>query len=136
MNETIYTCDFDSSKLKGMEELWDMLRDLCNDYSCTVLEKYFDEKYGMNRIINEYDVKEFVEKYNLWKEAEQRQFNGMRDYLHRFCVERICPGCPLHTPEFKCGRGFGFKCGPDSIPDEELQGYYEKAKFSSRNFKT
>ena len=63
---------------------------------------------------------------------KQKRLDDMRYYLHKFCENRWCDGCPLSTDEFKCGRGYRFRkwCFPDNgaIPDEDLKRYYEKVR--------
>lgn len=125
--------DLDSVKLKGMEELWAMLGTM---YAADPIEvaKIFGW-FSINNIAHYTpDVREFLKKYETWKsgkdekEAEQKHLDYMRDYLRRFCVGKVCCGCPLNTPEFKC-YGLG---GFDSISDEDLKKYYEKARGCGR----
>ena len=112
--KTGYWIDTDEVyKLKGMEELWAMLGTM---YAADPIEvsKIFGW-FSINNIAHYTpDVREFLKKYETWKsgkdekEEEQKRLDYMRDYLHRFCVGKVCYGCPLHTPDFKCGEGFGF----------------------------
>ena len=47
----------------------------------------------------------------------------MRQYLETFCVHAgSCVGCPLHTPDFTCGRGYHFITKP--VSDEEVRRAY------------
>lgn len=120
-------------KIKGMEELWSMLGEMFDvDYN-NMLNIF---GYGSINNIAHYtpDVRDFLKKYETWKsgqdekEEEQKRLAYMRDYLHRFCVGKVCYGCPLNAPEFKCYEHGGF----ESISDEDLQRYYEKARGCGR----
>lgn len=132
--KTGYGIDADEVyKLKGMEELWGMLGTM---YAADPFEvsKIFGW-FSINNIAHYTpDVRDFLKKYKIWKsgkdekEAEKKRLAYMRDYLHRFCVGNVCCGCPLNTPEFKCYEHGGF----ESISDEDLQRYYEKARGCGR----
>lgn len=135
--------DLDSVKLKGMEELWAMIREV---NSAPIEALYgsgaFNNKICVGTIVNMYpDVRDFVKEYKTWKNGKedkdeeknkQKCLDDMRDYLHKFCENRWCDVCPLSTDEFKCGRGYRFRkwCFPDNgaIPDEDLKRYYEKVR--------
>lgn len=135
--------DLDSVKLKGMEELWAMIREV-NIAPIEALygSGAFNNKICVGTIVNMYpDVRDFVKEYKTWKNGKedkdeeknkQKCLDEMRDYLHTFCENRWCDGCPLSTDEFKCGRGYRFRkwCFPDNgaIPDEDLKRYYEKVR--------
>lgn len=135
--------DLDSVKLKGMEELWRMIREV-NSAPIEALYSSgaFNNKICVGTIVNMYpDVRDFVKEYKTLKNGKedkdeeknkQKCLDDMRDYLHKFCENRWCDGCPLSTDEFKCGRGYRFRkwCFPDNgaIPDEDLKRYYEKVR--------
>lgn len=46
----------------------------------------------------------------------------MRQYLYRFCNGKNCTGCPLHTSDFTCGRGYHFLT--NRVSDEEVRKAY------------
>lgn len=135
--------DLDSVKLKGMEELWAMIREV-NIAPIEALygSGAFNNKICVGTIVNMYpDVRDFVKEYKTWKNGKedkdeeknkQKCLDDMRDYLHKFCENRWCDGCPLSTDEFKCERGYRFRKWrfPDNgaIPDEDLKRYYEKVR--------
>lgn len=50
----------------------------------------------------------------------------MKEYLVHFCNGRTCnDSCPLHTADFKCGRGKFFDI---NMSDEELEAAYKVVK--------
>jgi hypothetical protein len=111
--------------------LWDMLQEV-SDYYYFGGDDEFDtddcEMTSMTDIIDNLNVDQFLEAYKNWHKArEQHRLDRMRDWLHDFCANRFCKGCPLASNEYKCGRGYSFT-GAKPIPDEDIERYYEKAR--------
>lgn len=111
--------------------LWDMLQEV-SDYYYFGGDDEFDtddcEMTSMTDIIDNLNVDQFLEAYKNWHKAqEQHRLDRMRDWLHDFCANRFCKGCPLASNEYKCGRGYSFS-GAKPIPDEDIERYYEKAR--------
>jgi len=56
------------------------------------------------------------------------EIQKMREKLDRFCdAQNSCyEGCPLHTDQFRCGRGTSFLDeGPKGMPDENIIEAYD-----------
>lgn len=111
--------------------LWDMLQEV-SDYYYFGGDDEFDtddcEMTSMTDIIDNLNVDQFLEAYKNWHKAqEQHRLDRMRDWLYDFCSDRFCPGCPLESSKYKCGRGYSFK-GANPLPDEDVERYYEKAR--------
>jgi len=115
----------------GQNNLWNMLQNV-SDYYYFGGDDEFDtddcEMTSMTDIIDNLNVDQFLEAYKNWHKAqEQHRIDRMRDWLHDFCANRFCKGCPLASNEYKCGRGYSFT-GAKPIPDEDIERYYEKAR--------
>jgi len=79
---------------------------------------------GWKFIIN-HTASEAIEKIRQYEQKKQESITAedvMRQYLDNFCRGRKCTGCPLHTPDFTCGRGKYFLY--DSMSNEEVRRAY------------
>ena len=110
---------------QGQTDLWVKLQDVKD-----MQPNEFDVECECLGDVLDMDLEDFLDTYKKWweeeekeKETEQKRLAYMRDYLHRFCLGKVCCGCPLNAPELKCYGHGGF----DSISDEDLKRYYEKA---------
>ena len=75
--------------------------------------------------IRAYEEKKETEEAK--KETEIKVEDVMRQYLDIFCNSHRCNKCPLHTPEFTCGRGKHFFSLPhERVSDEEVRRAYAK----------
>lgn len=125
----------DAGYKQGQNDLWDKLKEV-SDYYYFGGDDEFDtddcEMTSMTDIIDNLNVNQFLEAYKNWHKAqEQHRLDRMRDWLHDFCANRFCEGCPLESNEYKCGRGYSFT-GAKPIPDEDIKRYYEKARACSK----
>ena len=116
---------------QGQTDLWVKLQDVKD-----MQPNEFDVECECLGDVLDMDLEDFLDAYKKWweeeKKEEQKCLDDMRNYLHEFCTNRWCDGCPLSTDEFKCGRGYRFKnwCFPanPAVPDEDLKRYYEKVR--------
>lgn len=113
---------------QGQTDLWDMLQNV-NDIN---VEEFDVECHSTNDVIS-MDLEDFLDCYKKWQEKKEKErLDHMRDYLGKFCIGRLCSGCPLGSDEYECGCGYSFmKFANDDqkiISDEELERYYEKVK--------
>ena len=82
--------------------------------------------------IRAYEEKKETEEAK--KETEIKVEDVMRQYLDIFCNSHRCNKCPLHTPEFTCGRGKHFLSLPHNrVSDEEVRRAYAKVMKENNN---
>lgn len=88
--------------------------------------------------------KEAFEKIRQYEQRQEEQKEEkpilvedvMRQYLNIFCDSHRCldDKCPLHTPEFTCGRGKHFLSLPHNrVSDEEVRRAYAKVMKENNN---
>ena len=116
---------------RGLEDAWETVKEL---YSFTFDEQAIIFKTTSVRdIVRKYSASETIEKIRQYeqekeKSEEQKKQESitaedvMRQYLDNFCKGQKCTGCPLHTPDFTCGRGKYFLY--DSMSNEEVRRAY------------
>lgn len=82
------------------------------------------EKCTADEVIAE--IKALEESEESKKEQSVVDEDAMRQYLDEFCHNtKRCVVCPLHTPDFTCGRGRHFFTD-NPVPDEEVRRAYAK----------
>lgn len=119
---------------KGLSDAWDAARKIAH---CFLWGSYQRETGRSSAcaqdVLDHYSASEAIEKIRQYeqekeKSEEQKKQESitaeevMRQYLDNFCRGRKCTGCPLHTPDFTCGRGKYFLY--DSMSDEEVRRAY------------
>ena len=89
---------------KRLAEMRDYLDKFCQEHICLGCPLEAEEfKCGhidfFKEMIPDKDLQKYYEKAVEEKHSdkEQKRLDYMRDYLHRFCLGRVCCGCPLHT---------------------------------------
>ena len=115
---------------RGLNDAWDAAQKIAN-MPYGEEEKAFGS--GGWSFIDKHTASEAIEKIRQYeqekeKSEEQKKQESiaaedvMRQYLDNFCRGRKCTGCPLHTPDFTCGRGKYFLY--DSMSNEEVRRAY------------
>ena len=128
----------DDAKLKeayqrGLDDAWECARkidhmsdeDIKNVFGC-----------GFSAVFETIGASECIEKIRQYEQEKEKQEklkkeqsvtaeDVMRQYLDTFCKGKSCTGCPLHTPDFTCGRGYHF-LSYNRISDEEVRRAYAK----------
>ena len=116
----------------GMCEAWEAARKIASDNAgrnYSIFGQHFTVE-----ILNTHSASEAIEEIRAYEQAqkekeEQEQEQSftaeevMRQYLDTFCKGKSCTGCPLHTPDFTCGRGYHF-ITKNPISDEEVRRAY------------
>ncbi len=120
-NKQGYAEGYSDGNEEGQNELWEMLQ-LVRDMQ----PNEFDTECECLGDVIDMDLEDFKEVYSKWEE-EKKNVEYMRRFLICFCNGKRCQECPLHGPDYKCGRGWGFE-GRNAIPDEEIERYYNKVK--------
>ena len=118
----------------GLKDAWEAARKIAH---CFLWESYQRETGRSSAcaqaVLDHYSASEAIEKIRQYeqekeKSEEQKKQESiaaedvMRQYLDNFCRGRKCTGCPLHTPDFTCGRGKYFLY--DSMSNEEVRRAY------------
>lgn len=120
--EEIYESGKRAMYQKGLKDAWEAAR------------KIQDTGGNLSWWIHNVSPSEVIEKI---RQHEQRQEESeeskkeqsvtaeevMRQYLDIFCKGKGCTRCPLHTPDFTCGRGYHFLT-KSRVSDEEIRRAY------------
>lgn len=121
---------YDSGYSEGLKDAWDAAKKIfCT--SVGELKRIFDleeDENGLLWIYHEYSASEAIERIKQYEQKEEKPISVedvMREYLYTFCEGRSCVGCPLHTDDFTCGRGYHFST-TNSVSDEEIRRAYTK----------
>ena len=112
---------------QGLVDAWECARKISSMDSPTR-----DEVFGLvitSNIFDENTASEAIEKIQQYEQEQKKQESittedVMRQYLDNFCRERKCTGCPLHTEDFTCGRGYHFIVCKNPVSDEEVRRAY------------
>lgn len=141
--EEIYESGKRAMYQKGLKDAWEAARKIYGSATkhglpTEVITKIFrdDGKKNFNYwdIVEDFSPAEAIERIRQYeqKQNEQEELKKeqsvtveevMRQYLETFCLHAgSCVGCPLHTPDFTCGRGYHFLTKP--VSDEEVRRAY------------
>jgi len=112
----------------GLSDAWEAARKIA-DMPYGDGEKIFGvsgwhiiEKCTADEVIAE--IKALEESEESKKEQSVVDEDAMRQYLDEFCHNtKRCAVCPLHTPNFTCGRGYHFMT-ENPVSDEEVRKAY------------
>lgn len=113
----------------GLNDAWEAARKIASDnagQNYSIFGQHFTVE-----ILNTHSASEVIEKIRQYEqekeELKKEQFftaeEVMRQYLDTFCKGKSCTGCPLHTPDFTCGRGYHFLTNKQ-VSDEEVRKAY------------
>lgn len=127
-----YSDGYSDGNEEGQNELWEMLQ-MINDVK-PFEAPYFEDVTSMNDIIS-WDLEDFKEAYDKWEaekkkaaeEAKKQHVDYMRDYLKRYCVGKLCFGCPLYNASEPVS-----SCLFSKLTDEEVEKRYRKVIESER----
>ena len=93
------------------------------------LLKEFDPECECLGDVIDMDLEDFKEVYDKWEaeqkkaaeEAKKQRVEYMRDYLKKFCVGKLCFGCPLYNASEPVS-----SCLFSKLTDEEIEKRYKK----------
>lgn len=116
---------------KGLNDAWSFAEHLAYISDDVTNSVYMSMNGGKGLLVafgmSYEDAKKQYDEYFKKKKEEQESITAedvMRQYLDTFCTnETGCSVCPLHTPEFTCGRGYSFLT-IDQVSDEEVRRAY------------
>lgn len=123
---------------KGLSDAWEAARKIGSNSMCSLEEMGFDfsqcavDDYNPSWfVVKNYSASEAIEKIRQYEQEKEelkkeQSFTAeevMRQYLDTFCKGKSCTGCPLHTPDFTCGRGYHFLTNKQ-VSDEEVRKAY------------
>ena len=111
---------------QGLADAWDAARWIVKSNAGVNFEVF--GKHFISEILQEISASEVIEKIRQYEQEQKEQESitakkVMRQYLDTFCKGRNCGGCPLHTPDFTCGRGRHFLTN-NPVSDEEVRRAY------------
>lgn len=128
-------CDFLDDEKKeayqrGLNDAWECARKIASDnagQNYSIFGQHFTVEilstHSASEALEEIRAHEQAQKE---KEEEEKSISAedvMRQYLDTFCKGKSCTGCPLHTPDFTCGRGYHFLTNKQ-VSDEEVRKAY------------
>lgn len=127
-----YTDGYSDGNEEGQNELWEMLQMINNVKPFEA--PYFEDVTSMNDIIS-WDLEDFKEAYDKWEaekkkaaeEAKKQHVEYMRGYLKRYCIGKLCFGCPLYDTSKPVS-----SCLFSKLTDEEIEKRYRKVIESER----
>lgn len=133
---------------RGLDDAWEAAKKnyLPEDHGglgYKTRRKVFDTD-DIGWIFKNLSASEAIEKIRQYEQKKEEQKEEkpilvedvMRQYLNIFCDQHRCSDdkCPLHTPEFTCGRGKHFLSPPhERVSDEEVRRAYAKAMKGNNN---
>lgn len=137
--EEIYESGKRAMYQKGLKDAWEAARKIAFDKEDGGLDtvaycETFGYGKGFGAVLKTYTASEAIEKIRQYEQKQEESEEPkkeqsvtveevMRQYLETFCVHvGSCVGCPLHTPDFTCGRGCHFINKP--VSDEEVRRAY------------
>lgn len=136
----------DDAKLKesyqqGLSDAWWYMQKILlpswlGGYGGDVIREIFEieENHNIDEVVLNYSASEAIEKIREYERKQEESEEPkkeqsvtveevMRQYLETFCLHTgSCVECPLHTPDFTCGRGYHFINKP--VSDEEVRRAY------------
>ena len=128
----MYADGYSDGNEEGQNELWEMLQ-MVKDVN---LLKEFDPECECLGDVIDMDLEDFKEAYVKWElkqkkaaeEAKKQHVEFMRGYLKRYCVGKLCFGCPLYNASEPVS-----SCLFSKLTDEEIEERYKKAAESERD---
>ena len=129
-----YADGYSDGNEEGQNELWEMLQ-LVRDMQ----PNEFDPECECIGDVIDMDLEDFKEAYDKWEaeqkkaaeEAKKQHTEYMRGYLKKFCVGKLCFGCPLYNNSEPVS-----SCLFSKLTDEEIEKRYKKASESERDIPT
>ena len=120
-----YADGYSDGNEEGQNELWEMLQ---NVRDMNLLKEFDPECECLGDVID-MDLEDFKEAYGKWEaeqkkvaeEAKKQRVEYMRDYLKKFCVGKLCFGCPLYNASEPVS-----SCLFSKLTDEEVEERYKK----------
>ena len=119
-----YADGYSDGNEEGQNELWEMLQ-LVRDMQ----PNEFDVECECLGDVIDMDLEDFKEAYGKWEaeqkkvaeEAKKQHVDYMRDYLKRYCIGKLCFGCPLYDTSKPVS-----SCLFSKLTDEEIEERYRK----------
>ena len=119
-----YSDGYSDGNEEGQNELWEMLQ-MVKDMQ----PNEFDPECECLGDVIDMDLEDFKEVYGKWEaeqkkaaeEAKKQHVDYMRDYLKRYCVGKLCFGCPLYNASEPVS-----SCLFSKLTDEEIEKKYRK----------
>jgi predicted nuclease with TOPRIM domain len=120
-----YADGYSDGNEEGQNELWEMLQ-MVKDMQ----PNEFDTECECLGDVIDMDLEDFKEAYGKWEaeqkkaaeEAKKQHVEYMRGYLKKYCVGKLCFGCPLYDASKPVS-----SCLFSKLTDEELEERYRKA---------
>lgn len=116
-----YSNGYSDGNDEGQNELWEMLQ-MVKDMQ----PDEFDPECECLGDVIDMDLEDFKEAYGKW-EAKKKHVEYMRGYLKRYCVGKLCFGCPLYNASEPVS-----SCLFSKLTDEEVEKRYRKVIESER----
>ena len=125
-----YSNGYSDGNEEGQNELWEMLQ-MVKDMGPNEV----DTEYECLGDVIDMDLEDFKEAYGKWEaeqkkvaeEAKKQHIEFMRGYLKRYCVGKVCFGCPLYNASEPVS-----SCLFSKLTDEEVEKRYRKVIESER----
>ena len=119
-----YADGYSDGNEEGQNELWEMLQMLKD-----MQPNEFDPECECLGDVIDMDLEDFKESYGKWEaeqkkaaeEAKKQHVDYMRDYLKRYCIGKLCFGCPLYNASEPVS-----SCLFSKLTDEEVEKRYNK----------
>ena len=119
-----YADGYSDGNEEGQNELWEMLQ-MVKDMQ----PNEFDVECECLGDVIDMDLEDFKESYGKWEaeqkkaaeEAKKQHVDYMRSYLKRYCIEKLCFGCPLYNASEPVS-----SCLFSKLTDEEIEKRYRK----------
>lgn len=116
-----YSNGYSDGNEEGQNELWEMLQ-LVKD----IQPNEFDTECECLGDVIDMDLEDFKEAYGKW-EAKKQDVEYMRSYLKKYCIGKLCFGCPLYNTSEPVS-----SCLFSKLTDEEIEKKYRKVVNSER----
>ena len=119
-----YADGYSDGNEEGQNELWEMLQ-MVKDMQ----PNEFDVECECLGDVIDMDLEDFKEAYGKWEaeqkkaaeEAKKQHVDYMRSYLKRYCIGKLCFGCPLYNASEPVS-----SCLFSKLTDEEVEKRYRK----------
>lgn len=116
-----YSNGYSDGNEEGQNELWEMLQ-MVKDMQ----PNEFDVECECLGDVIDMDLEDFKEAYDKW-EAKKQDVEYMRSYLKKYCIGKLCFGCPLYNTSEPVS-----SCLFSKLTDEEIEKKYRKVVNSER----
>lgn len=119
-----YSNGYSDGNEEGQNELWEMLQ-MVKDMQ----PNEFDPECECLGDVIDMDLEDFKKAYGKWEaeqkkaaeEAKKKHVDYMRSYLKRYCIGKLCFGCPLYNASEPVS-----SCLFSKLTDEEIEKRYKK----------